>query len=170
CCDDIAGMPPARVDEGGNVLDSELQASLQNQGAVRTFYRYCATCHQTDNRFPPSFLSGDAGQVVANLTQCAERIFFRLHMWQLDGEHRPKSPMPPVSRLRSLNYAENEWRSSPELARLQRYIRRLLENEEGKSRRAEDLLASDYEALRTCLPTSLVTGAGLDSSARRINR
>ncbi|MFQ6022935.1 MAG: hypothetical protein ACE5NW_09445 [Acidiferrobacterales bacterium] len=151
CCDEVARMPRVRVDEGGGAVDSDLQVSLQQHGALRTFYRYCATCHRTDNRFPPNFLSGDPGQVVINLTQCAERILFRLHMWQLPPHTRPKSPMPPASRLRSLNYSANEWRNSTELTRLQRYVKGLLENQEGKSRRGEDLLTSDYEALRACL-------------------
>lgn len=152
CCDERSNMPPVQAEIGDVNSDSQLRAAVEHKGALRTFYRYCATCHQTENRFPPNFLSGEVKQVMAKLTQCAPRILFRLYMWQLPDEARPKSPMPPVNMLHAVSLSTERWRDSVELAGLQQYITTLLTSLDDKVPRAEDLLAKGYENTRRCLP------------------
>lgn len=140
CCLDGAGLPPARLDAG----EPAMQAPPADAMA---FYQYCALCHQTPERSPPNFLYGDAGTVAANLRHCAERIYFRLSMWQLRSDDRPKTPMPPAMALKQFNVEPDHWPASPELAGLKRYVAGLMQE------RPERLLNGEYENLRGCLPS-----------------
>ena len=160
CCDDLTNMPPVNVAASSAPADLNLQVSLKEKVAVRIFYRYCATCHRTPNGSPPNFLYGDATQVRAKLTQCAPRILFRLHMWRLSADARPKSPMPPTSVLRSARLSEEGWRTSDELAHLKQYITELMGPSGESTPGPEELMATGYENTPACLPEPTKTADG----------
>ncbi|HEV3459830.1 MAG TPA: hypothetical protein VHG32_25065 [Thermoanaerobaculia bacterium] len=121
---------------------------------VRTFLRYCASCHRTADPSPPNFLAGDADRIAANLAHCAERLFFRLSMWQLAGEGRAKTPMPPASALRGLEIDPGSWSHHPDLALLTAYAADQLRRQTGAPPRLDELAARGYEGLRGCLPAA----------------
>jgi len=152
CCDDLTNMPPVNVASSSAPADLNLQVSLKEKAAVRSFYRYCATCHRTPSNSPPNFLYGDATQVRIKLAQCAPRILFRLHMWQLSADARPKSPMPPASVLRSARLSEELWRTSDELAHLKQYVTELMGLSGESTSHPEELMATGYENTPGCLP------------------
>jgi len=54
CCVDDTGMPAPSLDV------PEVDATVLADEKLQPFFRYCATCHFTDERFPPNFLSGKA--------------------------------------------------------------------------------------------------------------
>ena len=150
CCLDDAGMPPPVMETlttaaGGAQADAR-PASLQ------PFFRYCATCHQSNDRSPPNFLQGPASQVSANLSHCAQRLYVRLSMWRLAPHERPKTPMPPDYSLYGLHGSPQAWRDSGELAALRAYVERALQAESANVPRPEELLSRGYENLRSCLP------------------
>lgn len=150
CCQNAANMPPIRVEgNGGGAQELKFDPAAS---AMHSLFRVCGTCHQTANRFPPNFLGGDTRQITSNLKHCAQRIFYRLSMWDLPMHKRPKSPMPPANALVSIGIEPTRWRQSNELARLQRYVADLLISEGGKTLRPQDLLSRDYETMRVCLP------------------
>jgi cytochrome c5 len=122
--------------------------------AVAVFHRYCSTCHQTAEPAPPNFLSGDIGQVESNLAQCAERLYFRLSMWQLAGDHRPKTPMPPMTAFPALQLDPSAWPRHPDLLLLTSYAADLLRRQTGAPPSLADLANRGYESLRGCLPTA----------------
>ena len=152
CCDDLTNLPPVNVAVSSAPTDLGLQVSIKEKGAVRTFYRYCATCHRTPSDAPPNFLYGDATEVRAKLTHCAPRILFRLHMWQLAADARPKSPMPPTNVLRGARLSEEHWRTSDELAHLKQYVTELMGLSGESTSRADKLMATGYENIPGCLP------------------
>ncbi|MDH3691612.1 MAG: dienelactone hydrolase family protein [Gammaproteobacteria bacterium] len=120
---------------------------LSDAEPVRLFIKNCATCHRTDAGYPPSFLSGTAQQIKATLNHCAERIQYRLSMWQLDEEQRPKTPMPPISTISSVESGIERWRDSEDLSRMLAYVTDLV---------GDDVLTppstTNYEHTRSCLP------------------
>lgn len=89
CCDQpVHGAPPA-LDEDATPSTATLPAQLQ------PFVRQCAACHDTREAAPPGFLHGNAEAVQRNLTRCAERIAYRLAMWEQPPQARQRVPMPP---------------------------------------------------------------------------
>ncbi len=148
CCVDAAGPPPP-------AREAPPDADPQADEAVRLFDWYCGRCHRSWDAFPPSFLSGPADRVRANLAQCSERIVFRLGMWELSPADRPKTPMPPAHAFRDLTYP---LRQSPHRAGLQaltQYATAMVESRTGRAPRLPDLLARNYEALQPCVPTEV---------------
>jgi len=144
CCLDDKNMAAARLDEGERAMQSALAGAAP-------LYQYCALCHQTSEPSPPNFLYGDADQVATNLRHCAERIFFRLSMWQLRHDDRPKTPMPPMLALTQLNAEPEKWPGSVELAGLRQYAVDLLQAQTGRTPDLDRLLNGNYENLRGCL-------------------
>lgn len=116
------------------------------------FYPYCATCHRTGDAFPPNFLQGSAAQVVANLRQCAPRLFVRLATVDLPPDRRDKTPMPPESTLTAFGTDIAGWRASAARAALLAEVGGWLRAETGQPPDLTHLLADGYEALRPCLP------------------
>ncbi len=61
CCTDATGMPQASLDAlgaGGSApeaAEAERLAARFAEPALRTFFRYCATCHATEQSSPPTF-------------------------------------------------------------------------------------------------------------------
>jgi hypothetical protein len=85
CCVDDTDMPPAMVDT------PEMDATVMAKQELQPFFRYCALCHLTHERFPPNFLAGNASQVAETLRQCAPRMLGRLSAWRTPVEQRIKS-------------------------------------------------------------------------------
>lgn len=131
----LPGLAPATT---------ELPAARPS-AAAGPFQRYCTPCHQTPTRSPPNFLHGPDAVVRAQLAQCAERIRFRLAMWELAPQDRPKTPMPPQQSLAALGADAARWPGSAELASLRDYATRLAG---GTPMPRPD----NYEALPPCLP------------------
>jgi hypothetical protein len=157
CCTDAAGMPIAAVDSGAGgagpeEAEAERLAQRFPEPALRAFFHYCATCHATAQTSPPNFLHGEPTEVRTSLARCAERIFFRLSMWQVSHDDRPKTAMPPVQALRRLHLDPAEWPGNPDLMLLRQHAADLLKGQTGAAPRLEDLTARGYENLRECLP------------------
>ena len=146
CCVNDAGIPPPMM-ETQTMIPVDVRPSI-----LQPFFRYCATCHQSNERSPPNFLQGSAPQVSANLAHCAQRLYVRLAMSRLAPSDRYKTPMPPDYALYGLHSSPERWRDSTELAALEGYVKRALEVENGKAPRVDELLARGYENLRSCLP------------------
>lgn len=123
--------------------------------ALRTFLRYCSSCHRTAEPSPPNFLEGGPDQIEAHLAHCAERLFFRLSMWQLDDAHRAKTPMPPIYALRGLEVDSGSWPHHADLRLLTAYAGDLLRRQTGSPPRLDELAARGYEGLRSCLPMAV---------------
>jgi len=151
CCVSDSGMPAAVMD--GDASPAKARADVDAKPvALQPFFRYCATCHQSNDRTPPNFLQGSANAVAANLAHCAQRLHVRLAMWQLPLEQRPKTPMPPPYALYAFHSSPQVWRDGAELAALRSYVERVLQAESGKAPRPEELMSRGYENLRACLP------------------
>jgi mono/diheme cytochrome c family protein len=151
CCVDDAGMPLPAMETPAVMAAAGAQTHAR-PASLQPFFRYCATCHQSNDRSPPNFLQGSASQVSVNLSHCAQRLYVRLSMWRLAPERRPKTPMPPDYALYRLHGPPQTWRDSGELAALQAYVERALQAESGNVPRPEEFLSRGYENLRSCLP------------------
>ncbi len=147
CCEELR-MPAARVDSEDLPIVRGSSSTLAKSGGLQVFERYCASCHRTEAPFPPNFLYGNVDRVAANLTQCAHRIWYRLHMWQLPEEQRPKTPMPPITTLHASKLSVERWRESDGFADLRKHVTELLRSQN------DELLHRDYETLPACLPKS----------------
>ena len=145
CCADDSRMPPARLDP------PQVSASALEHPELQPFFRACATCHFSQERFPPNFLTGDASQVERNLRQCAPRMLVRLAAWHTAGARRTKSPMPPVTALRTLDTTPERWTGSKELEGLQAYVAALV-GRQGRAADPAELVKDGYESLPSCLP------------------
>jgi mono/diheme cytochrome c family protein len=151
CCVNDTGMP-APVMEGHTTVAHARAEAEAKPVALQPFFRYCATCHQSNDRSPPNFLQGPSAAVTSNIAHCAQRLHVRLSMWSLAPEHRPKTPMPPHYALYTLQSSPEAWPESTELAALRTYVERVLQAQNGKAPRPEELLSRGYENLRPCLP------------------
>ena len=106
---------PARAESGVEQADVSGLSAVQDSASVRMLYRYCASCHRSDNPAPPNFLSGDVATVQSRLRQCAPRIFYRLATWAIGAEFRAVTPMPPMAALAAHGIDNYRWRESAEL-------------------------------------------------------
>ncbi len=145
CCVDDAGMPSPTLD------GPELDAAVLADAKLQPFFRYCATCHFTSERFPPNFLSGKASQVTENLRRCAPRILVRLSAWNIPAEQRVKSPMPPATALRALGTSAQQWAHSKELESVRAYVEELARGT-GQPSETSAAARETYEGLPSCLP------------------
>jgi len=145
CCIDDNGMPPAMLDVPKG------DAAVLADDKLQPFYRYCATCHFTAERFPPNFLSGKASQVEDNLRRCAPRMLVRLSAWSTPEDERVKSPMPPATALPALGIATDQWARSNEFEKLRAYVEQLAQKT-GPSSEDPMVAKEGYEALPSCLP------------------
>ncbi len=137
-------IPPASVDEH----PAETVARLPGEPALMTFHAYCGRCHATGERFPPNFLQGSKDEVQAKLRRCADRIYFRLSMWRLAAEQRPKTPMPPETMLPIINEHVATWQSGTALSGMLASVEPWLSTEMKVP--PEQLIGRSYEQLRTC--------------------
>lgn len=150
CCVESGHMPAARLQNPDNEVAIVSQAANPE---IAPFYHYCATCHRTPNPQPPNFLQGSETTVAKNINQCAERIFFRLSMWQQKSDDRAKSPMPPATALHRLGFSQHRWSYSDELSSLKHAVARLIRNRTGKSPDLDLYVNQGFENLPECLPT-----------------
>ncbi len=145
CCVDDTHLPPPMLET------PRVDATAISDEALQPFFRYCAMCHLSNDRFPPNFLSGNASQVAETLRQCAPRMLVRLAAWRMPVERRVKSPMPPATALRTLGTTTHRWAGSEELEQLRTYVEGLARRE-GQPLGLPELLQGGYEALPPCLP------------------
>jgi len=146
CCEDATGLQAPALD--GHPRD---QGATAEPVKHEMFLRYCGRCHETAEPFPPNFLHGTPAEVDGKMAQCAERIYFRLAMWQKDGAGRPKTPMPPENALQGLAVSRADWPSHPDLRALRDYVGAMLKAQGGAPLRIESLEARGYDDLRVCL-------------------
>lgn len=151
CCVDDTDMPSPAMDP------PEVSASATQNPELQPFFRYCAACHLTHERFPPNFLSGTAAQVAESVRRCAPRILVRLSAWRTPADQLAKSPMPPALALQALGTTTQRWAGSEELERLRDYVERL-SRKEGRPGDVGELLKDGYEALPPCLPAANQAG------------
>jgi hypothetical protein len=143
------GLPPPLLESGGTAGPGDFP-----EPAIRTLYQYCGRCHATPEVSPPNFLYGDVPTVRANLTHCAERIYYRLEAWSLPAAGRTKTPMPPLHALPGLGLSAETWPSDPALAVLKQHAAGLVHAGGGAAPRLEELEARGYENLQGCLGSS----------------
>ena len=146
CCEDAQALPEPALDvhspdPGGTAAPPRHQA----------FLHYCGRCHETAEPFPPNFLHGTPAEVETNLAQCAERIYFRLEMWQREPARRAKTPMPPENALQGLRVSITDWPAHPDLRALRDSIGEVLRAEGGGPQRLDALERRGYDDLRACL-------------------
>ena len=152
CCTDDQDMPPARTDEAPVRNENKNSATAQQvDPAIKLFYRDCAPCHRTSEPTPPNFLVGNPEEVRARLAQCAERIYFRLDMWRLNPEDRPKTPMPPAREFGKRRLADQTSSQRANLVKLKDYVATLLRNEKGQKLAIDQIARRSYPQLRSCL-------------------
>lgn len=154
CCLDDRGMPPPVDDEvaSHHSIDTAQEASLTDEHNL--LHRYCGACHHGTDGFPPNFLHGSPAEVEANLTQCADRIFVRLSMWDMAGPEQLEAPMPPAMHLLHHRISLDEWKRHPDLQTLRKAAVVAIQQKRGVTFLPENLLLQDYDSLPACLPLS----------------
>ena len=139
CCTNDARLPSARMDEDTQV------GVVTGNADLNLFYAHCASCHASREPFPPNFMRGTARDVEQSLQRCAERIFFRLGMWQVEPDVRPKTPMPPAAALPT---HADQWATGGALAAMRAYVEPFVD---GALKHSQDQwLGRSYESLRHC--------------------
>ena len=167
CCEETHHMPQAVSMTDQALHDPDLVAHDKELPAVlKAFHRYCAECHHEDLAFPPNFLHGPPQQVRQHIGHCAERIFFRLEMWDLAPHARQEAPMPPVTALQRLHLSPEQWAGHADLALLKSYSADLMTSQDGKPARLEDLATKGYDNLRACVPSPGPSVAAASSANR----
>ena len=139
CCTNDARLPSARMDEDTQV------GVVTGNADLNLFYAHCARCHASREPFPPNFMRGTARDVEQSLQRCAERIFFRLSMWQVEPDVRPKTPMPPAAALPT---HADQWATGGALAAMRAYVEPFVDGALKHS--SDQWLGRSYESLRPC--------------------
>lgn len=124
-------------------------AKQAGEPQLAPFYGYCGRCHGMSEPFPPGFLRGNADEVRAQLKQCADRIYFRLSMWQLGDDQRPKTPMPPETMLPMFNEHKSHFKDGEAISVMLKLIKPWLSADVQVS--PAQLIGRSYEQLRPCL-------------------
>ena len=152
CCLNDRGMPPP-VDEMEEVHHSAPPEHERSQATgLDTFQKYCSTCHHGADGFPPNFLHGSPAEVEHNLTQCADRIFVRLSMWDLPLQEQREAPMPPAMHLSHHGIGLDAWIRHYDLRTLRKEAAAAIQQKRGGTFDVNSLLRQDYDTLPTCLP------------------
>lgn len=151
CCAAEQSSGTAEIEE--QVLHLTREAGEPDPAAVvrQAFGAYCVACHGTSEPYPANFLRGESGPVGNAITQCGERIAYRLAMWDRVKDERNKSPMPPPSFLQSVGLNAQQWHSSESYAELRSHISGLLAITGSSTKHVEFIGGQAYEALRPCL-------------------
>ena len=147
CCA-VLPLPAPRLAVDTPATHAVLAVELEHRGPLQTFNHFCGACHGGDTIHPPGFLHGEGQRVLDALARCAERIYFRLSMWQRDSAEQAVPPMPPMNGLRLAHTTAQEWRASESLQRLTAYARARIT---GEGRDPDAVLAGRYHAARSCL-------------------
>ncbi|MBS1985300.1 MAG: hypothetical protein JST16_14120 [Bdellovibrionales bacterium] len=144
---DASGLPAPEVDplpapllHPVTGLDSAFLSTLQSS---------CAMCHASPQPTPPNFLLEEGRDVAATLRGCAERLYYRLSMWDLPANQRKKTPMPPLA---TTGMDEAHWKNSPELKQMKDSLQKILQE---KNVNEAQLLATPFENLPPCKGVSL---------------
>lgn len=140
CCEPQSDMPLLLEDE-----DITINVGASSAG-LGLFYAYCARCHATRELFPPNFLYGAIDRVEDNLKRCADRIFFRLAMWRIAPERRPKTPMPPAA---GITRHTEQWPVGADLTAMRTYLAPLVQRDLQQA--PERLVSRSYEQLPSCM-------------------
>ena len=91
CAALLAGLGPVLA---GGELDWAEPPGEPDPGAAsrHAFARFCAACHAGPTAEPVNFLTPAAGSRADAIALCAERIAFRLALWDWPEALRPKPP------------------------------------------------------------------------------
>ncbi|MEE9210539.1 MAG: hypothetical protein V3U23_08800 [Kiloniellales bacterium] len=154
CCVRDLGFPPLAVEQAGIVPTGAAGAPDPFAPARHAFAAYCAACHASAAPFPPNFLYGETGPSGDAITQCGERIAFRLAMWDRPEAGRTKSPMPPESWLRGAGLTARQWHDGAALAALRDHVAGLLVLTGTSTGQVEMRGQRAYEGLKPCLAGS----------------
>ena len=138
CCDDWSHMPRLAV--------TEHLATNTTDRTRAEFNQYCASCHALPNASPASFLSGTEDEVDRKLVECAEKIYYRLGMWDEDKKERNKTPMPPALRIAQLEHLISSNQVRVDLKHMRDHAATLLE------RNAAEIMENGYENTKACGP------------------
>lgn len=154
CCLDDRGLPPPVDDEAASHHATHESHETAWSSEHKTFHQYCGTCHHGAENFPPNFLHGTSDEVKANLTQCADRIFVRLRMWDVSSQEQLEAPMPPAMHLLHHRISLDEWKRHSDLQALRKEAVAAIQQKRGAAFRPEHLLQQDYDTLPACLAPS----------------
>jgi hypothetical protein len=154
CAALLAGLGPTFA--GGEPDWAEPPGEPDPGAAARqAFARFCATCHAGPGAAPVNFLNPAAGSRADAIAQCAERIAFRLAIWDWPEALRPQPPMPPpmppADWLQGQGIDADKWAAGDARATLGVYIAGLLALTGSSTVRVEQTGSLDYERLRPCL-------------------
>ncbi len=116
-----------------------------------TFAQYCAACHAGPSDEPVNFLNPAVGTPAGAIAQCAERIAFRLILWDWPEALRPLAPMPPADWLAEQGLDPDAWTAGGPRAALRVYLAGLLALTGSSTVRVEQSGSLDPEGLRPCL-------------------
>ena len=119
--------------------------------AREAFARFCAACHAGPADQPVNFLDPPSGSPADAIARCAERIQFRLVLWDWPERLRPKPPMPPADWLRAEGLAPEAWAAGEARAALRTQIAGLLALTGSSTLRVEQTGSLDDRRLRPCL-------------------
>ena len=131
--------PIAQIDEDEPIASNRTHPGLGN------FYAHCARCHATRESFPPNFMQGSAEDVQRKIQRCADRIYYRLTMWQVPEVNRPKTPMPPATVAVTQT---DQWIGSSALENMRGYVAPFVDAKFKQS--PENWLSRNYETLQSC--------------------
>ena len=151
CCLDDLGMPPPIDDAVVSHHLADVEREAPPVGVLKAFHEHCGACHHGADGFPPNFLHGSPAEVEANVTQCADRIFVRLSMWNVPSREQLEAPMPPAMHLLHQRISLDQWKSHPDLLALRKEAVASIQRKRGATFTPEDLLRQDYDTLPACL-------------------
>ena len=144
CCPRAQNGPP---------IQTAVADPAPDDPQLRPFFQVCGACHRSDEPFPPNFLAGTARQARSTLGHCAERIQYRLAMWDLGPNQRAKSPMPP-QHADSMDHAHLEQWLTGLLPELRRALGEIAADDAEPLPSRREVTARPYSTLRRCLPAS----------------
>ena len=151
CCKQTTSVSPLPA-VASDVSQSVSASTIKNSPLVDTLNDYCSFCHRTVDPFPPNFLTGDASLVGDKVQHCAQRMYYRLSMWQKDENRRLKTPMPPFGIIKNKVHKMSDWTEGSDYRSLLHGLRSiLLEQSDVKP---HELLQKPYSQLRSCLPVA----------------
>ena len=151
CCPVEESLPATLVESPGNYFTRAAGEPDPAAAARQAFGAYCATCHAIREGFPSNFLHGDHGSIGNSISHCAQRIAYRLAMWEQAGQERNKTPMPPASYLQSVGLSTQDWRDSESFATLGKFISDLLAITGSSAEQVEFIGGQAYQDLRPCI-------------------
>ena len=123
--------------------------------AVRqVFVHYCAACHAGGDGAGAetvNFLNPASGTPADAIAHCAERIAFRLVLWDWPAVLRPLAPMPPADWLADQGLDPDAWAAGEARALLRIYMSGLLALTGSSTVRVEQTGSRDPAGLPPCL-------------------